>query len=490
MKKTIGFLIFCSFVLFFFAQPALAWKQKENECLASNCVSGWAAIDTPYGGRNISALAMRSPTLMIAGNDSGVYRANFANIYNTPTWLLLSSMHVTSLAIYVDSIRADTIIYAGTNGRGLLKIKMYTSTLRSPSKGAKGVSLNPLLFVWPASVGPAPYNLQVASDSIFNIWIFSNNSNNTNYMFNYNTLLPLTTYYWRVLGYGQGGSTWSPIWSFTTACSTCTGTTLMSQPDSVIITGTGLTDMYVRAVTTDPKGLFYVISSATPNGDYIASCSIDSGKTWTSMGRPRSISPGSMTSLAIDSKGTIFAGSDSGIFRYNAGTWDTVSTGPADKHIHALASDDNNHLFAGTDQGAYFSTDEGAGWYLIGSMGLPGKITALAAGSPGPMTPLVGTETGLFEYIATTPGIKPAKQFPLEFPSGRSLRFTITAGPKMVDLRVYDARGAERIRLIHGELSTGTHEIRLDESRFHSGIYYIQLKTALAVETRIMVIAR
>ena len=490
MKKSLGFLILGSFALSFLAQPAWSGKQKESQCLAKNCVSGWTAIDTPYGGGNVSALAMRSPTLMIAGNDNGVYRANFANIYSTPNWLHLSSMRVTSLAIYVDSIRADTVIYAGTNGRGLLKIKMYPSTLRSPANGAKEVSLNPLLFVWPASVGPAPYNLQVASDSAFNNWTFTTNTSGTNYWVINNPFLPLTTYYWRVLGYGQGGSAWSSIWSFTTACSTCTGTTLMSQPDGAIITGTGLTDMYVRAVTTDSKGILYVISSATLNGDYIASCSIDSGKTWTSTGRPRSISPGSMTSLAIDSKGTVFAGSDSGIFRYNAGTWDTVSTGPADKHIHALASDDNSHLFAGTDQGAFFSMDEGAGWYLIGSMGLPGKITALAAGSPGPMTPLVGTETGLYEYIATTPGIKPAKQSSLEFPSERSFRFTVTTGSPMVDLRVYDARGAERMRLIHGALSSGTHEIRLDESRFHSGIYYVQIKTGSFIETKVMVITR
>jgi hypothetical protein len=488
MKRSFGFLILCSFVFLFLAQPALAWKQKEDECLG--CVSGWTAIDTPYGGKNIFALAMRSPSLIIAENDSGVYRANFVNIYSTFAWRLLTRIRVTSVVIHVDSLTADTIIYVGTNGSGLLKIKTYPLSIRSPANGAKGVSLTSLLFAWPASVGPAPYSLLIASDSGYNNWIFTTNTNNTNFLFTYNTLLPLTTYYWRVEGYGPGGGTWSPSWSFTTACSTCTGTTL-GQPDNVIISGTGLVDKYVRALASDSKGSLYAISSSSVAGVFTVSRSGDSGKTWTSLGRPLPAAPVTMTSIAIDSRDNIFTGTDNGIFRYNGGAWDSISTSLLpDKHINALAADDNNHLFAGTDHGAFFSTDLGVTWAVLGGSGLPAKITALAAGSPGPMTPLVGTGTGLFEYIASTPDIKQTKHSSMEFPTGRSLRFTTTGVSQLVDLRVYDSRGAEKMRLMHGELAPGTHEIGLDKTRFHSGVYYIQLKTGQVVETRVMVITR
>jgi hypothetical protein len=111
MKNPYGILCLGFFVLLVIGTTGFARQQKEDKCLGSDCVSGWTPIDTPYGGRNIRALAMRSPNMIIAANDSGVYRTNFTSLYGPFSWLLLSKMKVTSVAISIDSITRDTVVY-------------------------------------------------------------------------------------------------------------------------------------------------------------------------------------------------------------------------------------------------------------------------------------------------------------------------------------------------------------------------------------------
>ncbi|MBI5216761.1 MAG: T9SS type A sorting domain-containing protein [Ignavibacteriae bacterium] len=91
----------------------------------------------------------------------------------------------------------------------------YTPTLASPGNDSTCVSLNPVLR-WNAAPGASYYRLQVSTDSLFvSIMFDSNNIVQTS-----KTILGLlatTTYYWRVKGTNDyGTSEWSTTYRFTT----------------------------------------------------------------------------------------------------------------------------------------------------------------------------------------------------------------------------------------------------------------------------------
>lgn len=363
MKRTFGFCQVCSFIILC-AVPVLAWQEKETQCLSEECVSGWGRVNLPDSNRYISALATYSPSLIIAGNDSGVFSANYYYNISGLSWSRLSSMIVTSVA--TDSSGVN--VYAGTYGGGLLRIN-------------------------------------------------SSASNNT-----------------------------------------------------------GLTDKYVKAIARDSRGFLYVLSSPSDNAGYSASCSFDSGKTWISIGKPNTVPAVSMTALAVNANNDLFTGTDKGVFRYVGGYWDSANTGTKylpDSQVNALAIDRNFNIFVGTNHGAYFSRDSGASWNVLGGPGLPNHITALAPGTAFGMMPIVGSDSGLFEYMASTPAAPKVQQLSVRISSGHCLEFNLVK-TELVDLRLYDARGVEKVRLLHGVLSSGAHELRLPN--ISEGVYFCRTK--------------
>lgn len=88
-----------------------------------------------------------------------------------------------------------------------------------------------------------------------------------------------------------------------------------------------------------------------------------------------------ITSLAIDSRHRIFAGTSSGVFRWSVRgqRWRASSQGLTDPQVTALAVDKGDRLFIGTATGMVFrSADHGRHWTSVSS-GLPcSKITSLA----------------------------------------------------------------------------------------------------------------
>jgi hypothetical protein len=440
--------------------PLLAGQERETQCLSVECTSGWGRINFPNSDETIAALAVRSPSLIIAGNDSGIWRTNFSYGYSNLNWLHLSSMPVTCLAIYVDSTGIDTTVYAGTNGSGLFKIKMYPfSSPIKPADGLTGVLPSVVSFLWQTST--PPYDLQISSDSTFNTFMVSLSGIESNSFTLSSGLSPSTTYYWHVL---NGDSAWSEVWSFTTACSACSPNT----PDSVVIAKMSLANLYVKALTVDSRGTLYAISSAALNGDYIITRTVDSGSTWTGIPKP-SIS---ITALAIDSSDNLLVTTDKKIFRSINGVWNVRGTQPPDSQISSVAIGYGD-IFIGTDDGAYFSRDTGMTWNPLGGPGLPSHITALGIGSPGAMMPVVGSDSGLYEYLASTPIVPKARHASALTFSGQRLIFSVSTR-ELVDVRAYDARGVERMQLFHGELASGMHEISL--GTLSNGIYFCRLK--------------
>jgi photosystem II stability/assembly factor-like uncharacterized protein len=73
-------------------------------------------------------------------------------------------------------------------------------------------------------------------------------------------------------------------------------------------------------------------------------------------------------SLALNSNGTIFAGTENGIyFSIDQGeNWTSGSIGLTDPNIYSLAINSNDFIFAGTrDSGMFRSTNDGASWIKI-----------------------------------------------------------------------------------------------------------------------------
>jgi ligand-binding sensor domain-containing protein len=92
----------------------------------------------------------------------------------------------------------------------------------------------------------------------------------------------------------------------------------------------------------------------------------DNGGNWSLVGVP-GIRFGSKT-IGIDSTGRIFAGTyGSGVYRStdNGASWNAVNTGLAHMTIYALAINASEHIFVGTYGGVYRSTNNGGNWTTV-----------------------------------------------------------------------------------------------------------------------------
>ncbi len=109
------------------------------------------------------------------------------------------------------------------------------------------------------------------------------------------------------------------------------------------------------------------------NGDGLFR-SKDNGRSWTRVNVGLTNIGYYVWSLAINSKGAYFAGTGDGIFRStdNGETWWKVNYGLEyispktlaikTRVVYSLAINSKGHLFAGTDRGVYRSTDNGGSW--------------------------------------------------------------------------------------------------------------------------------
>lgn len=102
---------------------------------------------------------------------------------------------------------------------------------------------------------------------------------------------------------------------------------------------------------------------------------------WEPM-NPKSLTQQNVTALAIDPSGRVFAGTESGIFRWSkkAERWRLV--GLEDQRVTALAIDSEGRIFAGTQAGQVFrSTNHGDRWTVVSKSLSNAPITALVVQS-------------------------------------------------------------------------------------------------------------
>lgn len=193
---------------------------------------------------------------------------------------------------------------------------------------------------------------------------------------------------WGVLRSTDGGRTWQQIFSST------------SEVDRLLFDSGGniiaISDSYPLVVYRSRDSGEHWSAINIPSGMSALLCpgdgmmlaagssgvfsSVDSGSTWTK------ISDGltqSIRVLAVDSRGTLYAGTNRGILKSTdrAASWH--KTGLEGKEVFRLFAGAANEIFAGTDKGLFQSTDEGLTWSATGRA-LPTKwIQALSGDKEG-----------------------------------------------------------------------------------------------------------
>ena len=118
--------------------------------------------------------------------------------------------------------------------------------------------------------------------------------------------------------------------------------------DTWIPVNTGLTDSLVQALAIEESGTIW---AGTMSGVFQ---STDNGEMWQRSG----LTSVSVNVFAITAQGNIFAGTSGGVFVTHDGdaTWSEANDGLGNFAISSLAIDTKGHLLAGTDRNSVFRT--------------------------------------------------------------------------------------------------------------------------------------
>ncbi len=175
---------------------------------------------------------------------------------------------------------------------------------------------------------------------------------------------------------------------------------------------------------------------------------------------------GTVSSLAINSNGDIFAGTPfGGVFRSsdNGDNWTQINTGLTHTDVNALAINSNGEIFAGTQLGGVFRSVGSTTAVEAISSSIPSSF-ALEQNYPNPFNP----STVITYQLSKTSDI---------------------------ELTIYNQLGQEVRTLVNERNPVGAYQIEWD-GRDHagrqlaSGVYLYRLKAGSFVETRKMVLLR
>ncbi|MCZ6635211.1 MAG: DUF5050 domain-containing protein [bacterium] len=115
--------------------------------------------------------------------------------------------------------------------------------------------------------------------------------------------------------------------------------------------------------------------------------SADNGQTWEAFNA--GLTSIRANALAFDANSDLFAGTNTGVFRFAKGgdQWASIYTAPPDAivigSVVALAVQSNNSILAGTNEGVIRSTDGGENWASVNTGLAAAQVTALAGDLDG-----------------------------------------------------------------------------------------------------------
>jgi hypothetical protein len=388
---------------------------------SANSIRGqWVQTNWPYPGAEIYALAVMDSIVFAGTNNRGVFRSND----NGNTWTsvntglpkenrLSENIIVTALAV------SDSAIYAGAT---------YEGVYRSTDKGLHWTSAGNMLYsqVWSLAV----YDSFIYAGDMERIFFSTNGG----------------------ISWTKGNNLLTTIFSFAFIGNDVFAGTRVSVVKATIgqaqwvYADSGITDYDIGALAVSGNHLY----AGTSNGGIFLST--DSGTRWTPVNSGMPIDSKVSSLLVIDKY--LFAGTyGSGIFRStNNGanreeyTWEGYNSGLRNSDIYCLALCKNN-VYAGT---------WGDGVWRRPLSEMVGVINPKSHKQPQ-------TYSG---FKLTVP-----------FQSNRNVAINFTlADPEPITVKIYNVTGREITSLVHKHLGPGFHTVLWDTRNIAAGCYMVRMQ--------------
>ena len=235
---------------------------------------------------------------------------------------------------------------------------------------------------------------------------------------------------------------------------------------------------------------------------YGVAISTDGGVSWTTVDSGFAANNRSVMTLAIDTRGILYAGGYPGVMRsanYGGG-WTAMNRGLPGSFqcVYTLTAGKDGSLFAGSLQGV--SQWKDTMWLPVNS-GLQWlEISSLASSDSGYLyaatfnNQIYKTTTPVITDAAREGGSYPsgfelAQNYPNPFNPSTTIKYELPSSAE-VRLSVYDVLGREVSVLVNERKGAGVHEVRFDGSGLASGIYLYRLQAGSYVQTRKLVLVR
>ncbi len=264
----------------------------------------------------------------------------------------------------------------------------------------------------------------------------------------------------------------------------------------------GLTTTGVQSLATDSEGRLF---AGTDIGVFR---SVDAGESWSWVSDVY-YSTVMTKSFAVSPAGYVFAATHRGIFRSTEAGTSWVCVALTDLICRAVAVNSLGHVFASSctghmvgysrENGVTLSTDNGVTWNEANGGLLDSAVTCLAVDSFGYL--YAGTETmGVFRSVLPTTGVRgddlelPAgfslsQNYPNPFNPSTTMRYAVPARSAL-ELTVFNALGQHVRALVRGEAEAGYNEVTFDAAGLPSGVYFCRLKAGTTILTRKMLLVR
>jgi len=215
---------------------------------------------------------------------------------------------------------------------------------------------------------------------------------------------------------------------------------------------------------------------------------------------------GVIWSLAMNSAGDVFAGDGGGFFvgpgsvyrsSNNGNYW--TQTPMTKRSVLSLAINSSGHIFAGTDSGVVISTNNGNSGTRINSGLTVLRVYSIAIDSAG--YAFAGTAGGgIFRSAQPTTLVRHSgngvptsymlhQNYPNPFNPSTIISYDI---PKRshVKLVIYDILGRQVEELVDSEKTPGRYQATFDASGLPSGVYYYRLEAGSFTETKKLILLR
>jgi photosystem II stability/assembly factor-like uncharacterized protein len=203
--------------------------------------------------------------------------------------------------------------------------------------------------------------------------------------------------------------------------------------------------------------------------------------------------------LICDSAGVLFAGSlGAGILRSvdEGNHWIFSNNGLNDLTVRTLAVLPGNVIFAGTERGAFFSTDHGLSWKEENDLDRTGSIRFIYTERDGSI--YLATSGGVYEGMIILSinenFIHPREtilhqNFPNPFNPSTIISYQVTSLCK-VSLKVYDLVGREVATLVNNMKSAGSYNATFNGINMPSGIYFYRLQAGKFTQTKKLILVK